>query len=170
MFLPKESSIGEFRACTTCIHGGLAHLVKRIMWAVTPTTMPGPHPGHMLCRSRNTMFSARSDIPELAKKLIKPWLLVASMTRIVLRSHSRPSEVPLSERNRMLHRPRAQFDSPTGRRSTDLFFLLTPTDKDKHQTLGRGEKTAKIRGQIKRTKSPRQLLQLFPQRTTGWQG
>lgn len=135
--------------------------LKRRMWAMTPPTMPRPHPGHMLYRSRDTMFSVRSDIPELAKTLIKPWLLVASMTRIVLRSHSRPSEVPLSEQNRMLQRSRAEFASPTGRRSKDLFFLLTPTDKDKHQTLGRGEKTAKMRMQLKKSRSSRQLLKLF---------
>lgn len=78
-------------------------------------------------------------------------------------SHSRPSEVPLSEQNRMLQRSRAVFASPTGRRSKDLFFGLTPTDKDKHQTLslGRGEKTAKVRMQLKKSKSPRQLLQQF---------
>ena len=161
LFLSKQSSIGESPACPTCIHGGFAHLVKRRMWAVTLPTIPRPHSGHILCRSRNTMFSVRSDIPDLAKKLIKPWPLVASMTRIVLRSHSRPSEVPLFEQNRMLQRSRAEFASPTGQRSNDWFFLLTPTGKDKHQTLGRGEKTAKVRMQLKKSISPRQLLQLF---------
>lgn len=64
----------------------------------------------------------------------------------------------------MLRRPRSEFASHTGRQSKEskeLYFLLTPTDKNVHLTTGRGESTKDIRGLLKKSRDPKQLRQRF---------
>ena len=84
-----------------------------------------------------------------------------AVSALTMRSHSRPNEVPMARRRRMLERPRQQFRSQTGRAPQDKgrFFLLTPTDPNicKEQ-VGRSEAAAPIRRAIKHCRSRKELL------------
>ena len=91
---------------------------------------------------------------------MRPWLLLGC-TKILLSSHSRPTEVPPAKRDRMLHRPRSEFAGPTGRDSNDVFFLLTPTNEEVRSKPGRGEGTSKTRMQLKKCRNPKKLVQKF---------
>ena len=53
------------------------------------------------------------------------------------------------------------FASQTGRQSKELYFVLTPTDKNVHLTTGRGESTGDIRRLLKKSRDPKQLRQRF---------
>ena len=94
--------------------------------------------------------------------------LTVSMLRGPRRSHSRPEEVPLSERNRMLQRPQQEFASPTGRRpDEELYFVLTPCDPEKMPTPGRVRSRGKTRWWLKSAGSSQQLLYRFREALKG---
>ena len=80
---------------------------------------------------------------------------------LALRSHSRPEQVPLSERNRMLQRPRAQFASRTGRsggRQDRPYFLLTPSNPGSQE---RTEEASSLRHMFKTCMSPKQFRECW---------
>ncbi|CAJ1389530.1 unnamed protein product [Effrenium voratum] len=83
-----------------------------------------------------------------------------AVSTLTMRSHSRPNEVPIARRRRMLERPRQQFRSQTGRAPQDKgrFFLLTPTDPSICTQVGRSEAAAPIRRAIKHCRSRKGLL------------
>ena len=93
---------------------------------------------------------------------------IASFGVLGLRSHSRPHQVPASQRERMLNRPEATYNAKTGRnpgckelRRSKGFFLLTPTDPKRSTLERRSPHSGKLRFQIKKCASAKQLLSLL---------
>lgn len=131
------------------------------MQTVSPIYSAKLYPKHVFCGSTACKGVAALHPQGSTWEIIGHWFLFASFTRLLMQSHSRPNEVPLSERNRMLWRPRSEFASHTGRQSKEskeLYFLLTPTEKD---VRGRGESTGEIRRLLKKSRDPKQLRQTF---------
>ena len=87
-----------------------------------------------------------------------PRLVLLTMVGLVsLGSHSRPEEVPVSRRRRMLQRPSHEFK--TGLQKQELRFLSCPTRLRK--TQGRSAHAAKLRRDIKHCQASSRLLQLL---------
>ncbi|CAE7479904.1 unnamed protein product [Symbiodinium natans] len=108
-------------------------------------------------------LAATQHIPETDRKRSFLWMLPLGSAVLALRSHSQPDQVPLSQRNRMLRRPRTDFASPTGRtrKRKRPHFLLTPSNPNVHATPGRTHEASSLRDSIKKCRRPHQLLKIF---------
>ena len=108
-------------------------------------------------------WKLRSEVPGTSSSsFAKTGLFLLLASRFLgLRSHSRPQEIPFSQRNRMLKR--RQYSRPTGmpkgsKPSKQLFFMTTPTDPKLNL---RENRTAPTRQTMKSSRSAKELLDRF---------
>ena len=89
---------------------------------------------------------------------------------LALRSHSRPHQVPTSQRERMLTRPNGSYNAKTGRKRSSSrnqvkksrqFFLMSPTNPKRSTPQRRSPEAGRLRFQLKNCTSERQLLDLL---------
>ena len=113
--------------------------------------------------SMRSQLAATQHIPETDRKRSFLWMLPLGCAVLALRSHSQPEQVPFSQRNRMLRRPRANVASPTGRtgKRKRPHFPLTPSNPNVHATPGRTQEASSLRDSMKTCRRPHQLLKFF---------
>eukprot|EP00929_Paragymnodinium_shiwhaense_P104703 TRINITY_DN69352_c0_g1_i2.p1 TRINITY_DN69352_c0_g1~~TRINITY_DN69352_c0_g1_i2.p1 ORF type:complete len:479 (-),score=21.87 TRINITY_DN69352_c0_g1_i2:330-1766(-) len=89
-----------------------------------------------------------------AARAVTPVSILLSL--VILRSHSKPENIPNARRARMTHRPRKNYRSRSGLRQQAPYLSLTPTDPNVEGRL-RSAAASAVRAGLKHATTPKQV-------------